>query len=479
MKKIIFFVFLFIINLSFSYGQANLENSIVKIITITNSPDYSQPWQMLGQSSVSGSGCIIAGEKILTNAHIVSNSTFIQVNKSGETKKYVAEVLAIDHECDLALLKVEDKDFFKNTFPIQIGNMPEIGDAVKVYGFPVGGDKLSVTKGIVSRIEITQYSHSLRNFISIQIDAAINPGNSGGPVIMNNKIIGVAFQSFDKGQNIGYAVPVIMIKHFLDDLKDGKYTGFPCLGIYTQNLENDYFRKKLDMKKGQTGVIVQEVEYGSSAFNILKKGDVILSIDNIRIENDGTIPYRKSRLDYSFKVDLKSVGDYVSLKILRDKKELDVKIKLKNYVPIVPRTEYDVKPTYYIFGGLVFVPLTVNYIYSLWNSSGQRPSLLDRIIYDLATPERKQILVLQQVLADETNKGYHDFSNLVVKKVNEKTPKDIKDLISIIENLKDQYLIIDLENSNQIILELSESKKATELILKRYGINFDRSEDLK
>lgn len=479
MKKNLICIIFFIM-VSLSYAQINLENSIVKIITITNAPDYSQPWQMLGQSSVSGSGCIIPGERILTNAHVVSNSTFIQVNKSGETKKYVAEVFAIDHECDLAILKVNDREFFKNTQPIQIGEMPEIGDTVKVYGFPIGGDKLSVTKGIVSRIEITQYSHSLRNFISLQIDAAINPGNSGGPVIMNNKIIGVAFQAFDKAQNIGYAVPSIIIMHFLDDLKDGKYAGFPSLGIYTQNLENDAFRKKLGMKKGQTGVIVQEVEYGSSAFGLLKKNDVILSIDDIKIENDGTIPYKKSgRLDYSYLIDLKSINDIVTLEILRDNKQIKLPIKLKNYVPIVPRTEYDVKPTYYIFGGLVFVPLTVNYIYSLWNSTGNRPSLLDRIVYDIASPERQQILILQQVLADETNKGYHDFSNLIIKKVNDRVVKDIKELINIIENLQEKYLIIDLENSNQVILELTESKKATETILKRYGINFDRSEDLR
>ncbi len=477
-KKLICLIFL--IFFAFIYAQTNFESSIVKIITITNAPDYSQPWQMLGQSSISGTGSIISGNRILTNAHIVSNNTFIHVNKAGETKKYVAEVLAIDHECDLALLKVQDTDFFKNTTPLQIGEMPDIGDTVKVFGFPIGGEKLSVTKGIVSRIEITQYSHSLRNFVSIQIDAAINPGNSGGPVIIDNKIVGVAFQSFDKAQNIGFAIPSVIIHHFLDDLKDGKYTGFPSLGLYTQNLENDSFRKKFGMKKGQTGVIVQEVEYGSSCYGIIKKNDIILSIDNIKVENDGTIPYKKSsRLDYSYIIDLKSVGDKVILGILRDKKELKIPVKLKNYIPVVPRTEYDTKPTYYIFGGLVFVPITVNYIYSLWNSTGNRPSLLDRIVYEFATEEKQQIIILQQVLADETNKGYHDFSNLIVKKVNGETVKDIKHLIQIIENLKEEYLIIDLENLNQIILEKKESEKATEAILKKYGINFDRSENLR
>jgi S1-C subfamily serine protease len=478
MKKF-FTIIIFIFISSFIFSQTNLEKSIVKIITINNAPDYNQPWQMAGQSSVSGSGSIISKNRILTNAHIVSNSTFIQVSKSNEPVRYVAKLIAVDHECDLALLTVDDDDFFKDVTPLELGECPSPGDTVKVYGFPIGGDKLSLTKGIVSRIEMTQYSHSLRTFLTIQIDAAVNPGNSGGPVIKDNKIIGVAFESMDKSQNIGYAIPTFIINHFLNDLKDNKYSGFPSLGIITQNLESDAYRKKLSMKENQTGIVVQDIEYGGSAYGILQKEDVILSIDGIKIANDGTIPFEKdSRVDFAYLIDSKYSGDTINMEILRDKKLVKLDLKLKNYTPIIPRVQYDVKPTYYIFGGLVFIPLTVNYIYSLW-SSGGRPSLLDRIIYDVATPERKQIIVLQQVLADETNKGYHDFTNLIVKKVNKMPVVDIKDLIEKIENSDEQFLEIELENSFKIVLEIEKSKNASLNILKKYGIKSDRSEDLQ
>lgn len=481
LKKVSFnviFIFLFA-GFLMALNAGVLEKAMVKIITVSNIPDYLRPWQMLGQNTISGSGCIIEGNRILTNAHIISNATFIQVNKSGETTKYTAKILAVDHECDIAILTVDDKNFFRNSFPISIGGVPEPGEKVKVYGFPVGGDKLSVTEGVVSRIEIGQYSHSLRNFLMIQIDAAINQGNSGGPVLKDDKIVGVAFQSMEKAQNIGYAIPSLIVKHFLEDLKDNDYKGFPTLGISTQGLENESYRKKLGMKKGQTGVIVREIEYGAPSYGILREDDVILSINGIKIENDGTVPYGRSRLDLSFITDLKFVGDKITIEVLRDKQPLKLNIKMKNYIPIVPRTEYDVKPTYYIYGGLVFTKLTVNYVYGLWNQMNRRPGILDRIIYEIATPEKKQIVVLQQVLADEINKGYHDFSNLIVKKVNDQEISDITDLIQKIENNKDEFLEIELEDKNKIILETQKAKEAGNNIIKKYGINSDRSEDLK
>jgi S1-C subfamily serine protease len=465
-----------------AYAQDNgfIEKAMVKIFTVENNPDYYQPWQMVGQQSSSGSGCIIDGNRILTNAHVVSNNTFIQVNKSGETQKYVARVVAVDHECDLALLTVDDKDFFRGGAALSLGDIPEPGDTVKVFGFPVGGDKLSVTEGVVSRIEIGQYSHSLRSFLTIQIDAAINPGNSGGPVIKNNKLIGVAFQGLDKAQNIGYAIPTVMIRHFLNDLKKNKkYEGFPTLGINTQSLENESYRKKLGMPKHQTGVVVEAVEFGSCSYDIIKPGDVILAIDGVKIENDATVPYgSRGRLDMSFITDLKHVGDKVKIDILRDKKPVKLNIVMDNYVPILPRTEYDIKPTYYIYGGLVFTPLTINYIYSIWDSSRGRPGILERILYENATPEKQQIVLLLQVLADETNKGYHNFANVPVVSVNGEKISGISDLIKKVENFKGDFIEIELEDLSKVVLETGKSRTATGGILARYGIVSDRSENL-
>ncbi len=187
---------------------------MVKVYTIYSEYDYDMPWQISRQGEKSGSGCIISGKRILTNAHVVADQTFVQVKRAGEAKKYMAEVEFVAHDCDLAVLKVSDDSFFTGVEPIEIGNLPKMGDKVAVYGFPEGGDELCITEGVVSRVEYQNYAHSGAYLLACQIDAAINPGNSGGPVIKNGEIVGIAFQRRTSGENIGYMIPAPVINHF-------------------------------------------------------------------------------------------------------------------------------------------------------------------------------------------------------------------------------------------------------------------------
>ena len=96
-------------------AQDIITNSVVKIYTVSSSYSYENPWQMSGQSKGTGSGCIIEGNRILTNAHVISNSTFLQVKKAGESEKYIARIVSVSHESDLAILTVDDPEFFKNS----------------------------------------------------------------------------------------------------------------------------------------------------------------------------------------------------------------------------------------------------------------------------------------------------------------------------------------------------------------------------
>src|ERR1041384_3664151 len=180
MKKICLFLFLLALYPSVSSAagadDSSLKRSIVKIFTVTNRPNYYQPWVLGYQYSASGSGCVLKGARILTNAHVISDEVFIQVMKSGDTKKYTAQVEYVDHDREVAILKVADADFFEGTLPVQFGDLPNQRDKVAVYGFPVGGDELSITEGVVSRIEVQRYVHSQRDFLAIQTDAAIHPG---------------------------------------------------------------------------------------------------------------------------------------------------------------------------------------------------------------------------------------------------------------------------------------------------------------
>jgi len=466
-------------------AQEAITQSVVKIFTTYSDYNYDDPWNMKGQYSATGSGCIIAGNKVLTNAHVVSNSTFIQVMKAGGATKFIAHVEAISHASDLAILKVDDPLFFEGSIPIPVGELPKSRDKVVVYGFPTGGDEMSVTEGVVSRIEQTKYSHSGYYFLACQIDAAINYGNSGGPVILDDKIVGVVFQGNSYAQNIGYMVPAPVITHFLDDLKDGRYDGFPDLGVRYQSMENSDLRAKYKMKVDQTGVLVAGIFYDSPASNFLKIGDVILSVDKSKVQNNGTIEFRKGeRTSFEYLVQQKQLNDFTTVVVLRNGEEKTIKIKLSDTFGatlLVSEASYDKKPTYYIAGGLVFQPLTMNYLYT-WGDEwyNDAPSQFLEYYYNGEKSEhKKQIVILTKVLADEINQGYQDFWNETIVKVNGRLISSIKDVVLAMETNTAEFHIIEDYLGRIIIMRRDTVEKNSNRILQTYQITSDRSDDLK
>lgn len=199
----------------------SIYGSIVRIEAATQVPNYREPWKAGQFSGGIGTGFIIGHNRFLTNAHVVSNARRLLITKHGSPQKHPAKIIHIAHDCDLALLEVEDFSPFEGLKPLEIGLMPKLETQVRVIGYPVGGNRISVTRGVVSRIDFNSYSHTRSDqHLVVQIDAAINPGNSGGPVLQNGQVVGVAFQGLRSADNTGYMIPPPVIKRFLKDIED-------------------------------------------------------------------------------------------------------------------------------------------------------------------------------------------------------------------------------------------------------------------
>lgn len=459
---------LFIMIFSFSALHSSIKESIVKIYTVSKVPNYLTPWNTSIKRS-HGSGSIISGNRILTNAHVVANETFIEVKRYGETKRYEAEVEFISHQADLALLKVKEKGFFKDAHALELGSLPTVQEEVTVYGFPMGGNSLSVSKGIVSRIEHNRYAHSRERFLAIQIDAAVNPGNSGGPAISDGKIVGVVMQQITKSQSIGYLVPTEIVKHFLKDIDDGVYDGFGHLGFATQKMENEAIRSVYKMKKDMSGVMVMDISKKSSVFGVFQNGDILLSIDAHQIKNDGTVEFIPEQFtSLIYYVDEKQLGESVVFEILRDGKHKTITVKITNIADddlLVNTVEHDVMPRYTIYGGYVFSPLSRNLLLAT------RASLSLRVASSKwATPEKDEEVLLLKVLADKSNRGNHNFSLWLIDKIDGKSFKDFRAFNKILHNFKGKFLILENSDGVKVAIERETAEKANSEILKRYSI---------
>lgn len=466
MKQFIFFA---ILALSLQAFANDVKESIVKIYTVSKVPSYSTPWNSTISRS-HGSGSIIKGNRILTNAHVVANETFIEVKRHGDTKKYEAVVEFVSHQADLALLKLKDESFFEGTVALEFDGLPDIEQEVAVYGFPVGGDSLSVSRGIVSRIEHKQYAHSMEIFLSIQVDAAVNPGSSGGPAISDGKIVGVVMQKLTNSQSIGYIVPVEIVKHFLQDIKDGKYDGFTHLGITTQTMENDALRAVYGMKKDQSGVLVVDISQKSNAYKKLKEHDIIMTLDGHNINSDGSVEFAKNKFTmFKYYIDQKQIGETIKLGILREGKEFTLQIKLNNIADdnlLVDTIMYDKTPRYLIYSGYVFSPLTRNLLI------GNNATLLKlrEAAGKWATDEKDEAVILLKVLASPTNRGDQNYALWLVDKVDSKKFSNFAEFVQIIRAFKGKYLILENDEGVKIAIDREKAKMVEKDILQRYDV---------
>jgi len=269
--------------------NGKIQNSLVRITVTEAEPDYKAPWNAGAIQRGVGAGFVIDGSRIMTNAHVVSNSRYLTVERDGDPNKYRATVQFVAHDCDRALITVSAPDFFKNMTPLKFGGIPELESTVSAYGYPIGGERMSVTAGIVSRIDFQLYTHSsIDSHLAIQISAQINPGNSGGPVMQNGKVIGVAFQGYsgDVAQGVAYMVPTPVIRRFLKDIEDGHYNGYVDLALSYSKLQNPAQRKFLGLKDDDRGVLVTTVVAAGPCAKILREGDVLLAMDDHPIASD-------------------------------------------------------------------------------------------------------------------------------------------------------------------------------------------------
>jgi S1-C subfamily serine protease len=311
----------------------------------------------------------------------VSDARVIEVQKEGDPRHYPARVVFAGHDCDLAILGVDESEaFFDDIRPLTFArSLPELNAEVTVLGYPLGGSRLSITRGVVSRIDYSVYTHSgVDQHLVLQVDAAINPGNSGGPILLDDRVIGLAFQGLTGAENIGYGIPLPVIEHFLVDVADGKYHGYPELGVAFLPLRNPAMRQDLRLPTGATGVVVTYVDPFGSGMGLLRCRDVLQSVDRLPIAEDGTVQLNGARVPFSELQERRQWGETTRFTLWRDGVSTNVVVPLTTpRDPFLFRNLYDQQPRYLVRAGLVFVPLSRDVLNILEKTGGPRVRTLD------------------------------------------------------------------------------------------------------
>jgi S1-C subfamily serine protease len=468
-----------------------VENSVVKIFATLRQPDPAKPWTKREPNDITASGVVISGKRILTNAHVVQYASEVQVQANQAGDKLPAIVKAVGPGIDLAVLELEDQKFFDSHAPLPFRkSLPDSKDPVMVYGYPTGGASLSITKGIISRIEFTNYSFSSLG-LRIQIDAAINPGNSGGPAVVNDEIVGLAFSHLQTAQNIGYIIPVEEIEMFLQDVADGRYDGKPVMYDDLQTLENPALRSYLHLPESVQGTVVHR-PFDSSPNYPLKEWDVITKIGEVSVDDEGMIKLGDTlRVRFLYMVQKLAEKDTVPLTVFRTGKELKINLPVLRQRPLVIPELKGTYPSYFVYGPIVFSEATTDFWTIVqynreWTGflamlTYMGSPLIGRIGDKPAFPGERLVIVPCPFFPHRLSKGYGNPAWQVLKTVNHQPVKNLAHLVETLRDLKDEFVTFEFNtrsSGESIVFPRAEMVSATENILNDNGVRSQGSADV-
>ncbi len=462
---------------------AAVENTVVKVFSTIRYPDPYKPWAKQAPRESTGTGVIIEGNRILTNAHVVLYASQVQVQANQSGDKISATVETIAPGIDLAILKLDDERFFATRPPLaRATKLPEVKDSVMVYGFPTGGTNLSITKGIVSRIDFTLYNFPTSG-LRIQIDAAINPGNSGGPAVADDKMIGVAFSRLGGGDNIGYIIPCEEIELFLADAADGRYDGKPALFDSLQTFENPALRPFLNVTRGVDGMIVTETDASDPSYP-LKPWDIITHIGDTPIDNEGMVRVGDNRVRFNYLLQKIAREGTAPFTIVRAGQAQTVAVPVAPTRPMLIPDLQGTYPSYFIYGPIVFSSASQLFLGGLNNAAAALSAMASPLALRRADrpafPGEELVVVSSPFFPHKLSIGYSQAQSRVIESVNGVKIRNLSHLVATLRDAKEEFLVFEFSGRRfeTLVFPRKEMMAATEEILNDNGVRAQGSPDL-
>ncbi|MSR29230.1 MAG: serine protease [Phycisphaerales bacterium] len=464
--------------------DADLRKSVVNISVKQELRSPTTPWKRESPQGIGGSGVVIAPGRILTNAHVVTEASEIMIETPQTPLPIQAQLLGIDPTRDLALLGTDDADFIaKHPAVGLLEGLPKDGSRVTVMGFPMGGDAMSTTSGVISRTEWAPVGNRGENGMRIQVDAAVNSGNSGGPAFGEGKIVGLAFSGLDQAHadNISYLIATEEIQRFLDQVAVGAVEGNTVKNIYVQTLENPALRAKLGAGSDVSGVVVIDQKGGP-----LQPWDIVTRLNGSAVDNKGQITIEGDR-----KVSLDcAVGRFVisdtkknyPIEILRQGKPMSLELPAYTRAGRVIGNPVDGEYPYLLYGPLAFSPLSMDLIDAVQGWMVVRQSPMTAFLNDDRPSGGKEfVAVASPLLSNPVARGYEVIPGQTVKSVNGKQFNNFAEFVAFLRNLKDEYVVFEFneERCERIVLRRADIEAASERVMESNGIRRQCSKDIQ
>lgn len=413
---------------------------LLRISSTSQEYNISQPWEKKPTRTRRGIGVLVGKNQIITTAEMGANATYIEIETVDSATSMPAKTIAIDYEANLALISVTDpahQELIAKMLPMEISPSPKLDDTVQVYQVEDNG-KLLVTNGVIRGADVVSSFVDGHFFLAYEVKASMQTtANSFTiPVMKDGKLLGLVTSYSSEEQLLDVTAPEI-IRAFLEDTNNGKYIGFPSLGISVSRTSDPHFRTWLKLSDSQGGLFIQRITRNSAAQKAdIRQGDVLLAIDGNKLDRKG---YYKSEnygpLHWAHLIGgSKKSGEKVTLSLLRNGATMTKVVTLSRQPEgIIPSHMYGKAPRYLVKGGFVFQELTNSYLKVFGDEWKTRAplGLLDAFNH----PEdyemgRNRLVILSRTIPTEATLGYERISSVIVTKVNGNEIADIPSLVN-------------------------------------------------
>ncbi len=466
------------------------KNSVVRVNSTLQSWNAGQPWEKNPPSHRRALAAIVGPQQVLTTSELIADSTYLELESTDGTKFAQAKIIAVDYEANLALLgpadEKEGKALFEKSFPLALTELPKIGQTLEILQVEENGQSI-LTPGMLQSVDVTSNFLPGQSFLTYMVKASMQSAASSFslPVLQNGKLAGVVLSYNSKDQICDVAATDI-VSRFLKEAAGGNYKGFPSLGVSIARTEDNSFRQWLKLADDQGGLYIRNVRKGGAAdIAGIKEGDVLLALDGHAIDRRGFYqhPFYGSLSWGNLIRGEKFTGDVISLSLLREGKPLEVKATLtreEEASRLVPNYNFGKAPNFLIKGGLIFQELSRPLLESFGEDWATRAPL--NFLDALENPEKYQdkadrIIFLSASIPTPATVGYESLRNLIVRKVNGKEIRNMKDLVSAFKsNLSELHSIDFAEEDFTIYLDEAVSTAVDSQLLKRGITRLSRAE---
>lgn len=466
--------------------DAGFKRGVVLVRVTTVNVSYSMPWIRRPGRSFYVVGLVVPGGGILVSGNDVKDAGLIELRSHLSYRPVLARVERLDMEANLAILRPADPDFSRGLTALPPGKDPLPGQTVRAIRVD---DTFNIYREDVSINEVKATPDYGYTYLPSVIFRTSEQFNSGGILLDNTGI--AAFIEYSDKDKKSEATPISVIQSFIRNAAKEPYPGFVSHGFFLHDLVDPVQRQFYGLPDNDRGSLVSRVLPGTSAWGVLREKDILLSIDDVSLDNRGFYEDPElGRQEAAMLLARKNgkirlPGESVRLRFIREGETVEKVMKLRSYQGMAERIPWIVKgqPDYYIESGFVFLELSVPYLREIfgpsWNMrSGEYAYLFSTKRY-YGIPGDDRIVVIAKVLPDSVNRGMEEWSPVTVVSVG-RDGKEVRNLETMAHAFEtgEGLVPVVLSDNRKIFIDLSDRDKVNSRILHRYGIPSQASPSL-